>query len=63
MAFSGCDSSVKLCFAPAMVPFINSDQKPEEEKMMKGCFQITKRNFILKAHFQPWCKHLGIGCC
>ena len=53
MAFSGCDSSVKLCFAPAMVPFINSDQKPEEEKMIKGCFQITKRNFILKAHFQP----------
>ena len=36
-----------------MVPFIDSDQKREDEKMIMGWFQITKRNIILNSHFQP----------
>ena len=34
-----------------MVPFTNSDQMRQEEKITEGCFQITKRNFNLKFKF------------
>ena len=34
-----------------MVPFINSDQMRQEEKITEGCFQITKRNVNLKFKF------------
>ena len=38
-----------------MVPFKNSDQRRQEEKMIRGWFQISKRNFILKIsrHLRP----------